>query len=152
MDNDGQRDYSVTLTIDAYGTPEAVIEEFRQYTTKYDDYELQLREYRDRDWGFEIDPEYPQGHLAWEPIVIGDKVRWYTNPRLTGTVILVGPNRQGAPLARPMVAVHWDGLSDDDLKELQATGVPTEQAMGRVTVEDRELLKITEKVVKERKR
>jgi hypothetical protein len=51
-----------------------------------------------------------------------------------------------------MVAVQWDGLSDDDLKELQATGVPTEQAFGRVTVEDRELLKITEKAVKERKR
>ena len=149
MDNGEQRDYSVTLSIDAYGTPESVTEEFRQYVKDYADYELQVREYRARDWGFEIDPNYVRGYSP-EPVVIGDKVRWYTNPRLTGTVILVGPSRQGSPVARPMVAVQWDGLSDDDLAELQATGVPTDHALGRVTVEDRELLKITERFVRRR--
>lgn len=96
-----------------------------------------------RVWGFDVDHEFPDGPLGWEPVVIGDRVRWYTNPRLTGTVILVGPSVQGWEYALPLVAVKWDGLPREDLRHIS---MPSEQAAGRITVSLRTELVITDKV------
>jgi len=130
-----QRDYSVSLSIDAYGTEESVADDFREYANGgVANYELTIKPYRKRDWGFEIDPDYEVGSgRHTEPVIVGDRVAWYTKPSMTGTVILVGPSRQGYPRATPMVAVLWD-----DPNGLNGAGSP-------VTVEDRELVYVIKK-------
>ena len=95
-----------------------------------------------RVWGFDVDHDFPDGPKGWEPMVIGDRVRWHTNPRLTGTVALVGPTVQGWEYALPLVAVKWDGLPSEDLRHI---AIPSEEARGGITVSLRTELVITDK-------
>jgi hypothetical protein len=95
-----------------------------------------------RVWGFKVDREFPDGPLGYEPVVIGDRVRWYTNDRLKGTVLLVGPTVQGYKFALPLVAVQWDGLPREELRKI---AIPSKQAAGEICVVLRTELVITEK-------
>ena len=143
------RDYWVTLTIDAHGTPESVAQELREYAAQAADYEIRVREYQKRDWGFDIDPEYPEGPLAWEPMVIGDRVSYYVNSLLTGEVVLVGSSRQCYQYALPMVAVKWDGLPAERLVD---NPHPTPEALGQISVVPRSELRIIQKIKEEDRR